>query len=128
MPSRLCEEDAWLAFGLEIPNEEEAADGLDALPPNALWPNITVPRTGSEATMMLIVRSTSDQYISAVKLSNTILQHGRHISVHEPLTCRINFELRLRDLPHDRSKATYRSDGKQDVESSLDGLWHLDFP
>ena len=70
MPSRLCEEDAWLAFGLKIPKEEDAADVLDTLPLRPLWPSITVPRTGSEATMMLIVRSTSDQYINAVKLSN----------------------------------------------------------
>lgn len=78
MPSRLCEEYAWLALGLEIPKYEEAADCLDALPLRALWPSIAVPRTGSEATMMLNVRSTSDQYISAVKLSDSRSARSTH--------------------------------------------------
>ena len=65
MTSRLCllcrSEDVLLAFGFEIPKEDDPPDGLDAVLREAGLPKTMVPRTGSEATTTLIVRSTSDQ-------------------------------------------------------------------
>lgn len=51
-------------FGFDILYEEDTPVGLDFV-----RLGIVEPRTGKEATIVLIARSTSDQYINAVTLS-----------------------------------------------------------